>query len=397
MLFWIICFALTCAVGALIITPLIRPPVVEGEDPQVALYKAQLEEVDRDVAREVLGIEDAERAKTEIARRLIAASGHELAENESPFGRRAAVATAAVILLLSGAVYLQIGAPGYPDLPLKLRIANGDEFRANRPTQAAAQALAPTLETPNFPAEYLESIEQLRELVPSRPDDSRGWELLAYHESQLRNYPAAAEAQARVVELKGDDATIEDLVTLADLLAAAADGYVSPQVEMIARRVLQMDPNSIAGRYYLGAMYDQTDRPDRALRLWRSILDSGAAETFHMSLARRFVGEAAVRAGTEYTPPPAVDVAIEDVLDDPDMDEAAQSEMIAGMVSRLADRLATQGGPVNEWARLIVAYGVLGQFEDARAILAEALDVFGASDEAVALLNEAALQAGIAE
>ena len=397
MLFWIICFVLTCVVGVIVITPLVRPPKETVEDPQVALYKAQLEEVDRDVAREVIAPEDAERAKTEIARRLIAASGEDHTTTISRFGKPAAIGTGIVLLALSGGIYTQLGAPGYPDLPLKTRIANGDEFRANRPSQAEAEANAPALETPDFPAEYVESIDKLRELVPLRPDEVQGWELLAYHESQMRNYPAAATAQGQVIALKGDDATVDELTVLADLLAAAADGYVSPQTETIARRILQLDPNNIAGRYYLGAMYDQTDRPDRALQLWRSILDRGAAETFHLALARRFVGDAAVRAGTDYTPPPATEVALEDVIGNEDLSEDDQSEMIAGMVSRLADRLATQGGPVDQWARLIVAYGVLGQMDDARDILAEARDVFGASDEAMALLDQAATRAGVAE
>jgi cytochrome c-type biogenesis protein CcmH len=395
MLFWIICFVLTCAVVMLVITPLMRPPSHAAQDPQVALYKAQLAEVDRDVTREVLAPEEAERAKTEIARRLLAASGRDQSATESPYNRGAAVVTAGLLLALAGGVYWQLGAPGYPDLPLKVRIANGDEFRANRPTQADAEAVAPVLDLPEFPADYVESVEKLRALVPLRPAEVEGWELLAYHESQMRNYPAAAAAQGQVVALKAANATVDDLIKHADLLAAAADGYVSPEVEMIVSRVLQIDPNNIAGRYYLGAMFDQTDRPDRALQLWRSILESGAAENFHLALARRFVGDAAVRAGTSYSPPPATDVALEDVLGEDGLDPAARDAMIENMVSGLADRLATQGGPVNQWARLIVAYGVLGQMDDARAIFAEAQDVFGTSDEAVAVLNEAATRAGI--
>lgn len=395
MLFWIICFILTIAVGVLVISPLIRPPEAIAEDPQVALYKAQLEEVDRDVAREVLAPEEAERAKTEIARRLLAASGQNAATSESPVNKAGAIGIAATVLVLSGGIYWQLGAPGYPDMPLQARIANGDDFRANRPTQTMAEATAPALEVPEFPEDYLESVSQLRTLVPLRETEVEGWELLAFHESQLRNYAAAADAQSTVVTLKGDQATLEDLTKLVDLYAAAADGYVSPEAEVIARRILQMNPDSIAGRYYLGAMFDQTDRPDMALQLWRSILESGAAETFHLALARRFVGDAAIRAGTNYTPPPATQVALEDVLGNDALDEATQAEMIEGMVAGLADRLATQGGPVNQWARLIVAYSVLGQVDDAKGILAEARDVFGASEQAVAVLDEAAARAGL--
>lgn len=397
MLFWIICFVLTCVVAVVVITPLVRPPQDAGEDPQIALYKAQLDEVDRDVARDVLDASEAAQAKTEIARRLLAASKGPALQGESPFNKSTAIITALVLLILAGVTYARIGAPGYPDFPLQARIEAGDAFRANRPSQETAQAAAPVLEIPDYDADYIASIVRLRTIVPQNPDELQGWELLAFHESQMRDYAAAAVAQGNVIRLKGDDVVIDDLITHADFLAAAADGYISPQTEQIALRILQIAPENIAGRYYLGAMYDQTDRPDRAFQLWRSILDAGHAETFHLALARRFVEDAAIRAGTSYTPPPATDRALSDLLGDENMDADAQADMIGGMVARLADRLGTQGGPATEWARLIVAYGVLDQLDDARAIMAEASDVFGASESAMEILNEAAMRAGIAE
>jgi cytochrome c-type biogenesis protein CcmH len=78
-----------------------------------------------------------------------------------------------------------------------------------------------------------------------------------------------------------------------------------------------------------------------------------------------------------------------------DMAEEDRTAMIEGMVSGLAERLATEGGSVSEWARLISAYGVLGRQEDAKAVLTEGRDVFGASQGALQMLNEAAVQAGL--
>lgn len=395
MLFWIICLLLTCAVAAVLVMPMLRPPQSDAEDPQIALYKAQLAEVDRDVARDVVAAEDAERTKAEIARRLLAASNRATSTTVSPITRPTVAVVAVAVLGLTGLTYWQLGAPGYGDFPLKTRIAMGDEARENRPRQEAAVAAAPKVPTPDVPEDYLVSIEQLRQLVPLRGDDLQGWELLALHETQLFNYAAAADAQTRVVEIKGDDATVEDKVRQVDLMVAAANGYVSPESEVIVRQILAEDPNSIPGRYYLGAMFDQTDRPDRALRLWRSILESGAAESFHLTMARDLVGDAAFRAGTEYTPPSPEVMSLEQAMTGDGMTGDEQADMIDGMVSRLADRLATQGGPVTDWARLIIAYGVLGQDEDASAILAEARDTFGASDEATAILDEAASRAGI--
>jgi cytochrome c-type biogenesis protein CcmH len=70
--------------------------------------------------------------------------------------------------------------------------------------------------------------------------------------------------------------------------------------------------------------------------------------------------------------------------------------MIQGMVEGLATRLATEGGPPEDWARLIAALGVLGQTERARAILSEARTVF--PDAAMrAPIEAAAAQAGLIE
>jgi cytochrome c-type biogenesis protein CcmH len=80
-----------------------------------------------------------------------------------------------------------------------------------------------------------------------------------------------------------------------------------------------------------------------------------------------------------------------------EMDSDDRQEMIRGMVQRLSDRLASEGGTPQEWARLIGALGVLGDTEQARTIYAEAQNVFAGNDAAVAVVTKAATQAGIAE
>jgi cytochrome c-type biogenesis protein CcmH len=67
-----------------------------------------------------------------------------------------------------------------------------------------------------------------------------------------------------------------------------------------------------------------------------------------------------------------------------------QRAMIEGMVAGLAERLATEGGPPEDWARLIGAQIVLGRTEDAAAIAAEARTVFADLPEALALIDAAA-------
>ena len=71
--------------------------------------------------------------------------------------------------------------------------------------------------------------------------------------------------------------------------------------------------------------------------------------------------------------------------------------MIRGMVGQLNDRLATEGGPPGDWARLISSYGVLGETDAARAIWTEAQTLFADQDAAIALLRDAAAAAGVLE
>ena len=72
MLFWLVCIVLTLAVAAMLAAPLLRPAAPAMANPDVALYRAQLDEIDRDIARELLPPEEAAQARTEVARRLLA-------------------------------------------------------------------------------------------------------------------------------------------------------------------------------------------------------------------------------------------------------------------------------------------------------------------------------------
>ena len=71
--------------------------------------------------------------------------------------------------------------------------------------------------------------------------------------------------------------------------------------------------------------------------------------------------------------------------------------MIRGMVDQLSDRLATDGGPVTDWARLITSLGVLGEGERAKAIYTEAQTRFAGREAELATLRTAAEAAGVAE
>jgi cytochrome c-type biogenesis protein CcmH len=244
-------------------------------------------------------------------------------------------------------------------------------------------------------------VARLREQVALRPSDLRGHELLAQSEARLGDFAAAHVAQARVIAIKGDDATAEDHVALADLMVTATRGYVSPEAEAALAEALRRDPGNGLARYYSGLMLAQTGRPDLAFRLWRPLVEDSPPGAPWTAALRDQVGEAAALAGVDYDLPP-----LPAALPGPDADalDAAgalspeeRAEMVAGMVGRLARRLAEDGGTAEEWARLIRAQGVLGNLDAARTVWAEAQAAFAGRDADLALLRDAARAAGVAE
>ncbi|EAQ04557.1 cytochrome c-type biogenesis protein CycH [Pseudooceanicola batsensis HTCC2597] len=410
MLEWIIPALMSLAVALMIGLSVLRArdAAGAGEDAgqDLALYRKQLDDVARDRARGTIPEDEAERLRAEIARRLIAAdtrAARARPEREPLRLRPALVAflLAALVALPLG-LYARIGAPGYGDLALGDRLDMARERREGRPDQRTAEAEVPPIAVPqqeDAPADFETLIEKLRLAVLERPDDLEGQQLLARNEAALGNFRAAYKAQEEVLSLKGDEATAADFIAYADMLILAAGGYVSPEAEEALRAALARDPENGPARYYMGLMMRQNDRPDVAFRLWDRLLRDGPEDAAWIPPIRAQIDRAAQLAGIDYDQPAPADTlagpSAEDIADAANLSEAARAEMVRGMVSRLSDRLATQGGSPEEWARLIRAYGVLGDTARARAIAAEARQVFAAVPEAIDRI--AAAEASLSE
>lgn len=407
MTFWIIITGLSLICGAILGLTLVRGRT--GDEPPAAydlrVYRDQLREVDRDEARRVVSGEEAERIRTEVSRRILAADAA-LREGGRAAGQprwAGPVAAGLAVLVLAGAsawLYLHFGAPGYRDRPLQARLDASAEARANRLTQAEAQARVPPAPAPDVSDDYLDLMEKLRETVAERPDDLRGLRLLVRNEAALGNLEAAHEAQARITEIRGQSATAGEYAHLADLMIGAAGGYVSVEAEAALREALRRNPDEPRARYYLGLYLMQVDRPDGAFRIWEELLRNSPPDAPWTRPIRLQIEDAAQRAGVRYELPPQAPAAgptAEDIEAAEDLSAQERQEMILGMVARLSDRLAREGGEPEDWARLIAAYGVLGEPGRARDVWAEAQQVFDANPQALARIRRAAKDAGVAE
>ncbi|WP_347265607.1 c-type cytochrome biogenesis protein CcmI [Paracoccus sp. (in: a-proteobacteria)] len=404
-MFWIICAALAGIVAAAIALPLLRRRG-EGAERAAAydlrIYRDQLREVERDLERGVIDAGDAERLRAEIGRKVLAAD--RALERDADTGARSAggrVALLLLVLALAGAfgLYARLGQQGRPDEPMAARIAAAQAIYDARPGQAEAEATAPKPQRPAPDPEYVALIAKLREAVAGNGNDARGLELLAQHEERLGNLAAARAAQAQLVALKGDQASGADLARLAALMIEAAGGLITRESEDTIASALQRDPRNPQARFMAGLLQIQNGRPDRAFPIWAGLLAEGPQDAPWIAPIRASIQDLAWFAGQPgYTPPEPAALPAPDegsVAASEDMDPAERQQMIEGMVQGIEDRLATQGGTPEEWARLIASLGVLGQKDRAAGILDEARKRFASNAAAADLIEAAARQAGL--
>jgi cytochrome c-type biogenesis protein CcmH len=401
MSFWIVSGVIAAAVAGILLRALLRGGTNRSQASfDMKVYRDQLAEVENDLARGVISEGEASRLKVEISRRILAADqadqGAEL--TAKPGNVAGGVAIVAALFAGAFALYSLIGVPGYPDLPISLRIERAEAFYKERLSQLDAVAEVDRPAAPEADPDYVALVERLREAVAQNPDDIQGLTLLARNEAALGDLTASASALNKITVVKGENATAADFAALADTYILATGGYVSPEAEAALNAALDRDPNNGTARFYMGLMWAQTGRPDLAFPLWSDLLQEGPENAPWMGPIRAQISMLAAAAGVDYTAPAELrgpDAA--DIAAAGDMTAEDRAAMIRGMVEQLGDRLANEGGSAEEWARLITALGVLGETERAQAIWAESRTVFAGQTGALAALEAAATQAGLTE
>ena len=370
MIFWIVAGALTALAVAGLLLPLLRRPRTEiaRSAYDVAVYKDQLAEIDRDLARGEIGAEQAAAARTEIERRLLAvAPGVEAPGDAGPqrpsAQRGLAVVLAIAVPAAAAGIYLLLGVPGAPSRPFAERVTTADADTQGAP---AMSQLA----------------ERLAERLAAAPDDRDGWILLARTYAELRRFDAAARTYGQAIEHGFDEAEMH--AAQGEALTAAAGGTVTPEARVAFAGALERGPNQSRARYYAGLAMAQDGAVREALDTWTTLLREAPAE----APWRAFVAEQVRRAASalgEAPPPEAAEVepaetappmagtpGRADVEAAAEMSEEERAAFIRSMVDRLAGRLEAQPDNLEGWLQLARAYDVLGETERAEEALARA-------------------------
>ncbi|MBK5567930.1 c-type cytochrome biogenesis protein CcmI [Ensifer sp. SSB1] len=372
MLFWILVATLTAAVAAVLILPLMRA----GEAPSsphshdIEVYRDQLDELKRDQDSGLIGSADAELARAEVARRLLAAGESDRNVAPAVSQRRGANRLAQAFVLLCLPVvglclYLLTGSPGVPAQPLAARLAD-----------------------PNGDINVL--IAKAENHLAVNPNDGAGWDLLAPIYMRNGRIEEAVDAYDRAIRLLGP--TPARLGGYAEALVVQSDGLVTTKAQEAFQQALTIDPNDPRSEFYLALGLKQEGKKEEALTAFNRLVATSPADAPWLPLVKQHVAElgGATSAAAPGNP------SAEDVAAAESMTSGDRQEMIRGMVESLESRLKENPDNLEGWARLIRSHVVLDQRDKAAAALKEGLKTFPADGDGGKQLLALARELGIA-
>src|SRR5216683_1183700 len=385
MILWPILTLMTLGAVIAVWWPLARRQGSVRSGSDIAVYRDQLDEIDRDQAAGLIGNVEAEAARVEVSRRLIAAAETAKARSTAPAPgpagryRRATLAAAIVLLPVgAGSVYLLLGSPGL--VPLSMNAATDGQ-----PLPAGVEKTVAEVET------YLES----------NPKNGRGWELLAPVYLRLGRFDDAVRARRNALEIFGPDAA--RLGDLGEAMVMASSGVVTGEAKGLFERANAADPEDVMAQYYLGLSAKQDGRRDEAEKRWRALVSRAGEGAEWLPLVKNALARIDEKGPPAVVAAPASGAAnvapkgpsAREVPAAAQLAPAERNGMIEGMVARLAKKMAENGSDVEGWLRLIKAYSVLGERDKALAAAANARSALAGNNDNLRRIGELAKKLGL--
>jgi cytochrome c-type biogenesis protein CcmH len=363
MLLWII-FALLASLAVVaVLYPLtvksaLQAPLGLDDAHDLVVYRDQLDEIDRDLARSLISENDAEYARTEILRRILVADDKNTCiHGDVHPGKRTAVSISIILAVPAIALggYLQSGAPNLPQQP----------FASRQIEVVENQDLASL-------------VERIERHLQKNPTDTKGWEMIGPAYMRLRRFGDAVNAFDRSIQLGGE--TARRLSSLGEARMLMVNGMVDAIARRSFERAVELDSTDLTPLYYLGLAAVQEGDRERARKIWEEILKLSPEGVGWVDEVRRQIndldgGDEALgqtfSSGTQQIRP-----TVEDIAAAGQMSLENRRTMINAMVFGLAERLKENPDDLEGWLRLMRAYVVLGRRDDAHAVYKSARDIF---------------------
>ena len=296
MLLWSIVAVLLLVTLAAMLFPLFRgrDTLETREAFDANIFKDQLKTIDRELDEGQIEEDDAESARIEISRKLLAAADKAektpILTSESRAMSRMTALTLGVLVPLSAiGFYLNVGSPNLPDRPLEARLKS-----------APAQT------------KVAEIIARGEEMLARKPNDGRGWQIMASVYLRREMYGKARNAYNNAIRLLGPNA--ERLTGLADSMVLANGGNVPGEALPILKRAMKADPNHPKPRFWMGLYLEQGSKLKEAETIYTALLQKAANDVpWRPMVEERLNGVRKMRglpglkvAGTKSQQPPEI-------------------------------------------------------------------------------------------
>jgi cytochrome c-type biogenesis protein CcmH len=365
--FWIIAGLLVLAALAVLLRPLLQGAGNADHGEAVpTMFRRQLAAIDADIADGRLTVEEAAALRSEIARRMLAATDQAQAlvpnaggASETSSGIAAAVVIAALLPTAALAIYATVGTPA--------------AIGPARPPAATASA-----EAPHDRAKLEAAADELKTKLEREPGHLEGWVLLGRTFASLQRFADARDAYNHAIALAPKEPRLH--AELGELLVATAEGNVTPE----AQAEFAKSGDDPRARFYgAEAALQRGDRVAAATTLKALLADAPANAPWRDAVAERLAeivpgAQPSGSAGAAPSEPSAAAPSgptAQDVAAAQAMSPEERQAMIRGMVDRLAARLEHNPNDKEGWVRLAHAYDVLGETDKAASARARAAQI----------------------
>ena len=360
----------------------------EAREADLAVYRDQLAELERDMAAGLLSAEQAQAARVEVSRRMLAAADQTGVEGPAApaqmgTGRRRMVAALALVALpvIGAGLYWQLGSPALPGAPLAERLA--------APADRTDVAIL---------------VRKVEEHLAANPTDGQGYELLAPVYVRMGRLDDAVRAYAQAIRTLG--ATAEREAALGETLVLRGDGIVNEDAARAFKAALALEPDMPKARYFLGLAAEQDGRRAEAVAIWTKLVEEAPPGAPWVGVVRAALARAGAPVPAPVpqmkpaAPPASPGLAIpgpnaQDVAAASNLSADQRSAMVQGMVDRLEQRLKASPKDLDGWLRLARAFQVLGDPAKVRGALDQARSAFAGDAEANARIDAAAKELGV--
>ncbi|HXP12731.1 MAG TPA: c-type cytochrome biogenesis protein CcmI [Stellaceae bacterium] len=257
MIFALIAACAAAAVLAVVLSPLLTEarPARNRARSDFAIYRGRLAEIERDAARGLVEPGDADAARLEIERLILASGFASDAPEPSPPRRRLAALLALGAAAGACGLYFLTGLPGLPDLPFAGRAPEGTQ-------NASAQS----------------TIEGLAAGLQANPADADGWVTLGRAYAARGDDGKAAEAFEHARNLRPGDESIALAEAEALLSDRQPEEPLSDRVLALLKSIQLADPDQPLALWYLGYDAAQHGRFDEARQDWNRLLQEMPAD-----------------------------------------------------------------------------------------------------------------------